>query len=115
MPPPYVASNGSCQIAAVGKDYGRSIAIAASRGLCVLDLSRMHKLETGEPGSVSSPNPSPSQSPRWKMFSNVNDEQRFRISSMIWWECAADEDFLLAVVHYTNIDTLHLVCWSRKR
>lgn len=103
MPTSYVASNGPCKIAVIGKDYGRSIAVAASRGLCVLDLSRMRQLESGRL----------SQSPRWKLFRNVNDEHRFRVVSMVWWECEND-DFLLAVVRYAAIDILQLVCWSRK-
>ena len=102
VPPTYVSTNGPCNIAAVGRDYGRSIAVAASRGLCVLDLSRMPQIESGR-----------SQFPRWKLFSNVNDEHRFRVISMIWWECDND-DFLLAVVQYATIGTLQLVCWSRK-
>ena len=128
VPPTYVASNGPCRIAAVGKDYGRSIAVAASRGLCVLDLSRIPRLEpqhTGQPGSASVPSSILSRPPRWKQFSNVNDEQRFRVVSMIWFERGnetirrtkedSSEDLLLAVVQYTTVDTLHLVCWSRKR
>ena len=104
MPPSYIASNGPCQIAAVGKDYGRSIAVAASRGLCVLDLSRSQQLEFERLGSTH-------QSPRWKQFSNVNDEHRFRVISMVWWE-SANQDFLLAVVQYKLNDALRLVCWS---
>ena len=106
VPSTYVSTNGPCNIAAVGKDYGRSIAVAASRGLCVLDLSRMPQIESGRSDS-------PPQFPRWKLFSNVNDEHRFRVVSMIWWECDND-DFLLAVVQYATIGTLQLVCWSRK-
>jgi len=103
VPTSYVASNGPCKIAVIGKDYGRSIAVAASRGLCVLDLSRMCQLESGRS----------SQTPRWKLFRNVNDEHRFRVVSMVWWE-RENDDFLLAVVKYAAIDTLKLVCWSRK-
>ena len=109
VPPSYVAYNGPCRIAAIGKDRGRSIAVASSRGLCVLDLSRMKHLESDQASSVIL-----HKTPRWKLFSNINDEQRFRIVSMSWWECGV-EDFLLAVVQYTNIESLHLVCWSRKR
>ena len=106
VPPTYVSTNGPCNIAAVGKDYGRSIAVAASRGLCVLDLSRMPQIQSGRSDL-------PPQFPRWKLFSNVNDEHRFRVVSMIWWECDND-DFLLAVVQYAAVGTLQLVCWSRK-
>jgi len=109
VPPTYIASNGPCQMAAVGKDYGRAIAVASSRGLCVLDLSRMPRIDTKQGDVVSL-----QKQPRWKLFSNINDEHRFRIESMSWWECGCGEDFLLAVVQYTNIESLHLVCWSRK-
>jgi hypothetical protein len=105
VPPTYIASNGPCKIAAVGKDYGRSIAVAASRGLCVLTMSRMPTIDSGRPSAAS-------QSPKWKLFSNINDENRFRVASMIWWECESD-DFLLAVVQYVTVG-LRLVCWSRK-
>jgi len=109
VPPTYIASNGPCQMAAVGKDYGRAIAVASSRGLCVLDLSRMPRIDIKQGDVVSL-----QKQPRWKLFSNINDEHRFRIESMSWWECACGEDFLLAIVQYTNIESLHLVCWSRK-
>ena len=39
IPPSYTLTNGSARITAMGMNYGRSIAIAASRGLCILDLS----------------------------------------------------------------------------
>lgn len=106
VPPTYVASNGPCQIAAVGKDFGRSIAVASSRGLCVLDLSRGQQLEPGRFGSTN-------QSPRWKLFSNINDEHSFRVLSMTWWE-TTNQDFLLAVVKYKFNDALWLACWSSR-
>ena len=106
VPPSYIASNGPCQIGAIGKEYGRSIAVASSHGLCVLDLSRVSRDVKGKQTSLA-------KQPRWKLFSNINDEHRFRIESMCWWECGG-EDFLLAVVQYTNVESLHLVCWSRK-
>jgi len=39
IPSSYTVANGSARITAMGMNYGRSIAIAASRGLCILDLS----------------------------------------------------------------------------
>ncbi|KAL7542795.1 hypothetical protein ACHAXR_012401 [Thalassiosira sp. AJA248-18] len=113
IPPTYVASNGPCQIAAVGKDYGRSIAVAASLGLCVLDLSRMPWMESQHAGHEKNAPSILTQSPRWKQFSSVNDEQRFRVVSMIWWEMG-NEDLLLATVQFANTNKLHLVCWSRR-
>jgi hypothetical protein len=113
----YVASNGPCRIAAVGKEYGRSIAVAAARGVCVLDLSRIPRLEPPE-GSAPASGALLSRSPRWKVFGSVNDEQGFSVVSMLWFERSKEdssEDLLLAVVQYASLDTLHLACWSRKR
>ena len=122
VPSTYVATNGPCKIAAIGKESGHSIAVAASRGLCMLDLSRMPWMEHHDGHEKITPcangqmNPSSvSQSPRWKQFSNVNDEQRFRVVSMDWWERSNCEDLLLATVQFVDSDSLNLVCWSRKR
>ena len=128
IPPAYTASNGPCRIAAMGKEHGRAIAVAASRGLCVLDLTRTPRLDsqhksrekkytpctTGQPDSALVTSPMPFLHPRWKQFGNVNDEQRFRAVSMVWWELG-DEDLLLATVRYPDAGSLHLACWSRKR
>lgn len=140
IPSTYIASNGPCRIAAIGKDDGQSIAVAASCGLCILDLSRLKRQEKrtntidkkntpcveGQPCIESAtPNPVPSHFPRWKLFSNVRDEQSFRVLGMVWWErCSsatrtkddASDDLLLAVIQYSAGDsTPYLVCWSRKR
>ena len=69
-----------------------------------MTLSRIPTIDTGRPSSAS-------QSPRWKLFSNINDEHRFRVVGMNWWECESN-DFLLAVVQYAT-GGLRLVCWSR--
>lgn len=127
IPSSYVAANGPCRIAAIGKDRGRSIAVAASRGLCILDLSRTswqtsdpkeNKIVTPCIKSDSDVGASASQlislCPQWKLFSNINDEQRFRVTSFLWWESSTD-DFILAVVQYVTSDVPHLVCWSHKR
>ena len=113
----YVASNGPCQIAVAGKQWGRSIAVAASRGLCVLDLSRMPRPDLRHAGPAPAPRSMLSWSPRWKVFGNVKDERRFSVVRMLWFERSLDdsEDLLLAVVQYTALDTPHLACWSRKR
>ena len=122
VPTTYVSTNGPCEIAAIGKESGHYVAVASSRGLCVLDLSRMPWMEHhARPEKITpcangqmSP-PFLSQSPRWKQFSNVNDEQRFRAVSMDWWERRNREDLLLATVQFADSDSLNLVCWSRKR
>lgn len=125
IPSSYVAANGPCRIAAIGKDRGRSIAVAASRGLCILDLSRTswenskeYKIATPCIKSDSDVGASTSQltplCPQWKLFSNINDEQQFRTLTLTWWE-SSTEDFIFAVVQFVTSDAPHLVCWSHKR
>ena len=127
IPSSYVAANGPCRIAAIGKDRGRSIAVAASRGLCILDLSRTswqasdlegNEIATPCVKSNSDIGSTTSQltplCPQWKLFSNMNDEQQFRVVSFLWWESSTD-DFILAVVQYVTSDVPHLVCWSHRR
>ena len=126
IPSSYIAANGPCRIAAIGRDRGRSIAVASSRGLCILDLSRTswqasdvernetipcvkNDSDTGTSASQLTP-----LCPQWKLFSNINDEQQFGVVSFIWWESSSD-DFILAVVEYVTSDVPHLVCWSHKR
>ena len=128
IPSSYVAANGPCRIAAIGKDKGHSIAVAASRGLCILDLSRTSwQASNSQHGNVittpcvksnsvigaSTIQPLP-LCPQWKLFSNMNDEQQFRVVSFLWWE-SPNDDFILAVVQYTTSDVPHLVCWSHRR
>ena len=127
IPSSYIAANGPCRIATIGKDKGRSIAVASSRGLCILDLSRTSwqtsELEGNEIATPCIKNESDMGTsasqpttlcPQWKLFSNINDEQQFRVVSFLWWESSTD-DFILAVVQYVTSDVPHLVCWSHKR
>lgn len=128
IPSSYVAANGPCRIAAIGKDKGHSIAVAASRGFCILDLSRTswHASDSQHGNEIMTPcvksdsgiGASASQQlplcPQWKLFNNMNDEQQFRVVSFLWWESSAD-DFILAVVQYMTSDVPHLVCWSHRR
>ena len=127
IPSSYIAANGPCRIATIGKDKGRSIAVASSRGLCILDLSRTlwqaselggNEIATPCVKNDSDMGTSTSQPatlcPQWKLFRNINDEQQFRVVSFLWWESTTD-DFILAVVQYVTSDVPHLVCWSHKR
>jgi hypothetical protein len=126
VPPTYVVANGPCRVAAFGREGGRSIAVAASRGLCVLDLSRRAMNGHTSEDASSSCSDSAVNRPhnyRWKIFNNVKEEQRFNVVQMAWWErytnspalAGASDDLLLAVVKYANNDVPHLVCWSRRR
>ena len=127
IPSSYVAVNGHCHIASIGKDKGHFIAVAASRGLCILDLSRTAwrasvsqdgngsatPCVSGSFDNMSTTSQLPPPPPQWRMF-NVNDEQTFRVQSFLWWETSSD-DFILAVVQYLNDDAQYLVAWSPRR
>jgi len=123
----YYASNGPCRIAAIGKEKGRSIAVAASRGLCILDLSRISS-DPKDGNEVTTPCvkcDSDTGAPRsqhlhvhsaqWRLFSNVTDEQQFRVVGLVWWETLSNDDYILAVVRYVADDKTYLVCWSKRR
>lgn len=90
---------GPPQIAAVGYRNGRSIAVASSNGVCVLD-NRYRK---------------------WKQFGTPNEERSFQVVTMAWWEGqslygdeASTEDLLVAVIQSNN-GRQYLSCWSPKR
>lgn len=136
IPPSYISTNGPCRLAVIGKDCGKSVAVASSRGLCILDLSRMvhrwnhssFKNDRNEPcveGLMCTESELNATSlPRWKLFNSIRGEQNFQVVGMVWWERDAvgsakggrPDDLLLAVIKFLNGEpTLHLVCWSRKQ
>jgi hypothetical protein len=119
IPPSYLFSNGECCLAALSSE-GRSIAVAANRGLCILDLSRRAWSEMKDNRLA------PGHSPQWKLFSNVNDEQCFRVEHFVWWERNGrkgkgedeenrSDDILVAIIQYLHSDVSYLVGWSRRR
>ncbi|KAL7473397.1 hypothetical protein ACHAXS_013849 [Conticribra weissflogii] len=134
IPPSYISTNGPCRLAVIGKDCGKSIAVASSRGLCILDLSRVAyrndfpvKNDRSEPcveGNMCTESElNVTSFPRWKLFNGIRGEQSFRVVGMVWWERGAvgstkgdsPDDLLLAVIKYLDGEpTQHLVCWSRK-
>lgn len=138
VPSSYRFSNGSLQIPSIGKKYGRSIAVAASAGFCVLDLSvrrddSMYTIndthgsfpssctsgfECFTQGSLSGVG---SNHPKWRMFGK-SDEGLFVVQSMTWWErCnetnGSSEDVLLGAIQYSDErnQQYYLAGWSRRR
>jgi len=135
IPPSYISINGPCRLAVIGKDCGKSVAVASSRGLCILDLSRMvhrqnnfpFKNDRNEPcveGLVCNESElNVTSLPRWKLFNSIRGERNFQVVGMVWWARGAvgsakggrPDDLLLAVIKFLNGEpTQHLVCWSRK-
>lgn len=108
IPPSYLSNNGYCRISALSSN-GECIAVAANRGLCILDLSQRSQT---------------SHTSHWKLFSRVKEEQSFRVLHMAWWnrnehetseEHEKCDDILVAVIQYADSDVSHLVGWSRRR
>lgn len=124
IPTTYFSLYGSIRTAAIGRKYGRSIAIAASRGLCIFDLSSRNQEEENASRVLSNLGPSiiptpciagsrcnddgsggvKSNTAKWRMFREL-DERALSVRAMTWWErCSMEgdvsEDLLLAVIEY---------------
>lgn len=112
IPTPYTIKHGCPTLACTGKKWGRSIAVASSKGVCVLDLGvrstndrqvRQHR-------------------PHWRMFGNQTEENSFQVEAMEWWEGPQEllskkmirDDLLLAIVRVgEDLDRARfLACWS---
>lgn len=125
IPAQYYHANGNTRLAAVGRRLGRSIAIASSRGLCVLDLSLMIANSEAKSEETNPIENSPcvigracSQSlrneslgmkityPKWRLFRNEEQEQSFRVVAMVWWERSSEgstsDDILIAAIEYSS-------------
>jgi len=138
IPTSYLNSFGAPKISAIAHRYCRSIAVAASKGLCVLDCSRLDPLvnapQMGNSNDQTHDNVFKSVSrsghiahPKWKLFGSENEERAFRTIAMTWWEgdtCQNKEslrvhsdDLLIAVIEREegSKQKLYLACWSRRR
>lgn len=140
IPQTYVSSNGVPTIATIGRHFSRSIAVASSRGLCVLDCSRMQTSNryvssayegdrsAGKRSTLSLDNRKQGRAalPKWKLFGEA-EERSFQVIAMTWWEgdprnkvadCNGD-DLVLAIIERTtetgSNSERYLSCWSRRR
>lgn len=100
LPLPYTNTYGPPKLACVGRHNGASFAIAASKGVCIMDSKY-----------------------RWKQFGTPSEEASFSVVSMVWWERytdsiikkeEGDEDLLLAIIQ-SKTGQQYLACWSPKR
>jgi hypothetical protein len=142
IPPSYTSKFGSPLLAAIGRRECRSVAIAASRGLCVLDCYCVVRTQVGRARQLvkttdlqrtlssnvgDSSRSGREGSPRWRLFSSEAEEGSFRVLAMTWWEgngVKSDDvdqigydDLLLAVIEHTDGSRSRrfLSCWSRRR
>lgn len=98
LPEIYREMYGSPKLAAIGQGGLGPLAIASTRGLCILDHHS-----------------------KWRQFGTPSEEKSLQIVAMVWWEgVKADEDsvkltedFLIAVIQSDN-GRQYLSCWSPK-
>lgn len=144
VPKHYIESFGSPVIAAIGEKNNRSIAVASSRGWCVLDCSHTERSQTGHTALYRNNRNNHGQRPqdtslnkllrmghlhpRWHMFGNETDERIIRVLAMSWWEDAVlisdngqgivpSVDLLVAVVEVIDgveRSGYYLSCWPSK-
>ena len=143
IPASYTAPFGAPRLASIGRKRCRSIAVAASKGLCVLDCSRMSSdqpshfkqqrlwNDTGQMPNTKVGGRVRVDQPKWRLFGSEADERAFRVLAMTWWEGDTDyivgsddtksDDLLIAAIELqndsgeTNDDGRFLACWSRRR
>ena len=144
IPTSYRLEYGTPMIAAISS-RGQSIAVASSRGLCVLECTpRAKKFSVGKErghlfeGRKQTESKSGSLlhgrgflfPPKWHLFGNETEEKSIRVLAMTWWEGKPDgkrshasDDLLVAVIQIQrqesrNADppgTCYLSCWSQRR
>ena len=127
IPHSYTSTHGPVRLATIGRRIGRSIAVASSRGLCVLDLSLVvahngsNERDAGSDrvrcvvghACSNSPDAIPigmkNGNAKWRLFRNEKEEQSFRVVAMSWWERNTEqnrtsEDLLVAAIEYMSPD-----------
>lgn len=115
IPKQYTQSFGCPNIAAFASEFGRSAAVASSRGLCVLECCGPFNNLSGTSRVLQSGR----LSPRWHRFSNPQEERLFRVISFAWWEQVnigpgRIDDLLLAVIEVVGEGTCYLCCWPSR-
>lgn len=137
IPSSYTTAYGPPKIASVGRRRGRSIAVAASRGVCICDTTRMSSKHDCQ-FEVAFLNEGSKQNarilhPKWRLFGSEAEERGFRVLAMTWWEAkncgkqdsGMSDDFLVAAIQFESGDSFSggvdeskpkfLACWSRRR
>ncbi|KAG7369291.1 hypothetical protein IV203_032034 [Nitzschia inconspicua] len=101
LPVSYLSACGPPRIAAIGKTYSKSVAVASQYGLCIWDLQNR---------------------PKWRLFGSPAEEKSFVVLGMVWWEgrrmkkkTSQREDDLLVAIIRTNTGHHYLSCWSPRR
>jgi len=114
IPSTYTTVYGPAHVACMGRKFCRSIAVASSRGLCILDLSQLHNFSTSDPvhrGTTRNKTNLPCvgttvimskqqkresfmcgnkiskklRQIKWRMM-REQEERQFQVHAMIWWE-----------------------------
>ena len=130
VPSGYIAAHGSVTLGAIGRRLGRSIAAAASRGVCILDLAKFrgssgHRASMNMEGTYSAhqrhspcvsgslctdsnevPGGMKNVHPKWRVFRSEAEESSFRVEAMGWWERSTLNDDGLEASEITSEDML---------
>lgn len=144
IPVSYRLEYGSPLIAAMSSS-GQSIAVASSRGLCVLECTpRAKRFSVGKDRSHLFEEAAHSEAvlhtstnrrgymlpPKWHFFGNETEEKSFRVLTMRWWPGNTDakrshtsDDLLVAVIQMQRREdknaiqpgSCYLACWSQRR
>lgn len=130
IPQAYIVKQGPIVSANIGDQYGRSLAIFGSRGLCVLKIHRenmkLHydaksndeafNLTTCVEGYECYVDKSCNRrsNDQWLMFHRTQ-EDLFSVKELCWWENynGENEDVIVAIITYIKNPSDHyLVAWS---
>jgi hypothetical protein len=124
LPTDYIQSYGAPTIASTGKCFGRSIAVAASRGICIMDCTSA-TFDDSQIHDATSHSDAVKRSRmhrRWRRFGKVADEKAVTVIALTWWEglenddCKESEDLLIAVIEIKQglERGRYLSCWSKR-
>ena len=132
LPVEYIQGHGALHLAAVGRTFGRAIAVASAHGFCTLDCRQAASSDSMFRDFHSSSKLAKStlsSSCRWRRFGKVAEEEAFSVLAFTWWEGRVatgsrhpeklcHEDLLVAVIECREIGSdetgLYISCWTPK-
>lgn len=122
IPSSYISSYGAPCIATIGKSNNRSVAIASSRSLCILeepidlpqqnlgsirqDTDESFRRQEVNDDSITKLLRMKDAPPKWHLFGNETGERDFRVVAMTWWEgfaCNGTTDGKWGTIHTDDV------------
>jgi hypothetical protein len=117
IPLDYTQAHGAPRLAAIGKTYCRSVAVAGAHGLCVLDCGKSH---LDQPKKMRCSSTKSRSKPRWYRFGSETEEGTLTVIAMTWWEGISSDDddgtlsdLLVALIEVNDarVKGRYLACW----